>query len=203
MTIPKAVIFDLGKVLLEFDYRIAIDRLAKRSPSTPKELETLLLRSALLLPYETGDLSSLELFTKVKESSGFRGDFDEFKEIFGDIFAPIPQMIQLNTDLRRRQVPTYIFSNTNELSIAFIRSHFPFFREFDGHILSYEHHAMKPDGKLYEVVEKFSGRHGDDLLFLDDRPEHIATAVRRGWQAHVHESPEKSRAIVAQTGLLG
>ena len=106
MTTPKAVIFDLGKVLLEFDYRIAIGRLAKRCRGTPEDLQNLLLHSPLLLPYESGQLTSLEFFTKVKEASGFRGEFDEFKEIFGDIFAPIPPMIQLNADLRQRQITT-------------------------------------------------------------------------------------------------
>ena len=62
--------------------------------------------------------------------------------------------MELHVAVRRKQIPLYIFSNTNELAITHIRRQFPFFGEFDGYILSYEHGAMKPDAKLYEVVER-------------------------------------------------
>ncbi len=202
MSVPKAVIFDLGKVLLEFDYHIAINRLAKRCQVSAGELAELLNQSPLLLEYEAGKISTNEFYHRVQKATGFRGERQEFSDLFGDIFTPIEPMVQLNAELRQRRVPTYVFSNTNELMAQFIRERFPFFAEFDGHILSYEHQSMKPEEKLYKVVESYSGHRGSDLFYLDDRPEHVATAVRRGWQAHIHESPSKSRAIITQAGLL-
>ena len=61
---------------------------------------------------------------------------------------------------------------------------------------------MKPDAKLYEIVERESGRRNAELLYLDDRPENIATGAARGWQVILQETPEKSRAAVQQLGLL-
>ena len=74
-------------------------------------------------------------------------------------------MVQLQAALRQRGLPTYVFSNTNELAAEHIRRNFPFYANFDGYILSYEHGAMKPDARLYEVVERQSGRRerGDSL----------------------------------------
>ncbi len=202
MTIPSAVVFDLGKVLLDFDYRLAIQRLVARSATTSESLRQLIDQSSLLLAYEAGGMSSMDFFSQVKAQTGFLGDYTEFKEIFGDIFTPIPPMIQLFAELKARNVPTYILSNTNEIAVQFIRAHYPFFHQFDGYILSYEQKAMKPQARIYEAVERQSGASGAQLLYLDDRPENIEPAVARGWQAFIHETPEKSRAILVHTGLL-
>ncbi len=58
-------------------------------------------------------------------------------------------MIALHAELRGRGVPTYIFSNTNDLAIEHIRRNFPFFKNFVGYIYSYEIGAMKPDARIY------------------------------------------------------
>ena len=100
-------------------------------------------------------------------------------------------MVQLQAALRQRGLPAYVFSNTNELAVGHIRRSFPFYANFDGYILSYEHGAMKPDARLYEVVERQSGRRGAEILYLDDRPENIAAGAARGWQVILHETSGK------------
>ncbi len=121
--------------------------------------------------------------------------------MFGDIFSPIDPMVRLHAELRAQRVPTYIFSNTNHLAVRHIRRRYPFFEKFDGYILSCENGAMKPDAKLYEIVERYAGKKGHDLLYIDDRPENIATGARRGWQTILHESPKKTIEAVWRTGL--
>ena len=111
-------------------------------------------------------------------------------------------MVTLHSALRQKNIPTYIFSNTNELAVGHIRRNFPFFANFDGYILSYEHGAMKPDSKLYEVVERQTGRRGSQILYLDDRPENIETGAARGWQVILQESCEKTRSALQALGLL-
>ncbi len=198
----KAVVFDLGKVLVDFDYGIAARRIAARSKMTPAALGAFIMQSSLLLDYETGLLNSLQFYEKVCEATGFSGSFDEFGHLFADIFVPIEPMVQLQAELRQRGFPTYIFSNTNELAVRHIRQHFAFFANFDGYILSYEHRAMKPDARLYEVVEKQSGRRGPELLYLDDRPENVAAGAARNWQVILHETPKKTAAALNALGLI-
>jgi HAD superfamily hydrolase (TIGR01509 family) len=198
----RTIIFDLGKVLVDFDYTIAARRLAARGKLTEKELGQFLLQSPLLYRYETGLLSDRQFYAEVCQASGFRGDLEEFSACFADIFVPIPAMVDLHAALRRRGLPTYIFSNTNGLAVAHIRRSFPFFSHFDGYILSFEHGAMKPDPKLYEVVERESARKGAELLYIDDRPENIETAAARGWNVILQESPQKTRTAIEQLGLL-
>jgi HAD superfamily hydrolase (TIGR01509 family) len=199
---PSVVVFDLGKVLLDFDYGIAGRKFAKRGKMSFEQLAHLLTQSTLLGRYETGALTTQQFYDEIRLASGFAGNLEEFAEYFSDIFFPIQPMIDLQAALRRNAVPTYVFSNTNELAVVHIRKVFPFFHNFDGHILSYEHGAMKPDAKLYEVVESKAARRAADILYFDDRPENVAAGAARGWQAVLQESPECSVALVRKLGLL-
>lgn len=202
MTPPQVVVFDLGKVLLDFDYRITARKIFARCRMPADEIIKLINQSPLLLRYENGALTTKEFFAEVKAAAGFSGELDEFSELFGNIFSPIEPMIELHATLRARGVPTFIFSNTNELAVRDIRARFPFFQNFDGYVLSYEHGAMKPDAKLYEVVERVTARRGAEILYLDDRPENVAAGQARGWRVIMHQTPGESRAAVSRAGLL-
>jgi hypothetical protein len=46
-------------------------------------------------------------------------------------------------------------------------------------------------------MEAMAGKSGSDLIYIDDRPENIATGTARGWHAILHETPEKTRAAIA------
>ena len=113
-------------------------------------------------------------------ASGRPDPVQDFEVIFGDIFAPMDEMIELHAALKQRKIPTFIFSNTNEIAIEHIRRTYPFFDAFDGYVFSYEHGAMKPTAKLYEVVERMTGRKGDQLVYIDDKAENIAAGKERG-----------------------
>jgi HAD superfamily hydrolase (TIGR01509 family) len=198
----KTVVFDLGKVLLDFDYSIAARRLAARSKVPPEKIRSYIDSSPLLFRLETGQLTTDQFYREVCATTGYSGSIAEFTEFFADVFVPIEPMVELQAALRRRGIPTYVFSNTNDLAVCHIRRNFPFYANFDGYILSYEHGVMKPDAGLYEVVERMCGRRGPEILYLDDRPENIAAGAARGWQVILQESPEKSLAAVQKAGLL-
>lgn len=201
MTIPKTVVFDLGKVLLDFDYGIAVRRIQEKCHLSLAELQKLIDQSPLLLQYESNALSTEQFYHAVQTASGFQGSIEDFKGMFAGIFTAIEPMVDLHFRLRAGGVPTYIFSNTNEIAVAHIRERFPFFRHFDGYILSYEHGVMKPDAKLYAVVERITRHRGADLLYIDDRPENVAAGRERGWQTILHETPFRTHAAVAAAGL--
>lgn len=200
--IPRAVIFDLGKVLVDFDYSIAARRIAARGKMTLLEIAAYINQSSLFVEYESGRVTTQQFFDEIRKVTGFRGDLAEFSNCFADIFTAIEPMVQLQAELQQRGMSAYAFSNTNELAAEHIRRSFPFYSKFNGCILSFEHGAMKPDARLYEVVERQSGRREAEILYLDDRPENIAAGAARGWQVILQESPEKSRAAIQKLGLL-
>jgi glucose-1-phosphatase len=194
--VNKVIVFDLGKVLVDFDYSIAAIRIAARSNLPSGTVRPLIEQSRFIIDYEFGRLTRREFFDEVCRTTGFGGVIEEFSEFFADIFTPIQPMIDLHAELRRRGFRTYIFSNTNDLAIEHIRRNFAFFRNFDGYIFSYEVGAMKPEEKIYEAMEATSGRRGAEIVYIDDRPENIEVGNTRGWKGILHESPEESRATL-------
>ncbi len=197
---PQVAVFDLGKVLLDFNYGILARKIAARSHATEAEVRKLTDHSPLLFRYETGQMRRREFFEAIKSATGFDGSLADFEPIFSDIFVPIPKMIELNAVLRKRGIPTYIFSNTNDLAIEHIRREYPFFKNFDGYIFSFEHGSMKPDAKIYEVVEQSTGCRGPEILYLDDRAENVAAGTARGWRAILHETPEITCEAIRDAG---
>jgi len=202
MTPPRAVIFDLGKVLLDFDYDIAVGRLVPGAELEAESLRTFLFSDSLLSAYESGRLSSEAFFERMRTVAGIRLDYPQFREAFGDIFVPITPMIEAQAELRRNRVPTFILSNTNEIAVCHIGRRYPFFANFDGYVLSYEVGALKPDAPIYEVVELRTGCRGGELFYLDDRQENVDAAERRGWRAVVHADPAASIRALRECGLL-
>lgn len=198
---PPVVVFDLGKVLVDFDYSIAARALGPRTRLPAGGLQTLLCTSPLLCQYETGAITTAQFHGGVCAASGLDMGLEEFSACFADIFSEIQPMIDLHAALREGGVATWIFSNTNEIAARHIRRRFPFFSRFDGYVLSYEQGAMKPDPKIYQVVERQTGRKGEAILYLDDRAENVAAGLARGWRALLHESPEKTRLALGKAGL--
>jgi HAD superfamily hydrolase (TIGR01509 family) len=200
--IPKAVIFDLGKVLLDFDFSLAAKRLQPHCRVTTEQLRMFIDQSTLLFRFETGQIDAGQFFVEVQSLSGYEGSFEDFSRIFADIFSPIDPMIELQGQLTSHGIPTFVFSNTNDLAITHVRADYPFYSRFQGYVLSYEHGVMKPDPRLYEEVETMTGLSGPDLFYIDDRPENIETALQRQWQAVVHQDATATIRALRETGLM-
>jgi HAD superfamily hydrolase (TIGR01509 family) len=196
------IIFDLGKVLVDFDYSIAADKIRARSVNPPDYVQFFQNLSPLLVQYETGLVTRQEFFEQIREAIGFQGSPAEFGDYFAKIFTPITPMIELHAALRRHGFLTYIFSNTNDLAIEHIRHDYPFFQNFDGYILSYEVKAMKPNPPIYEAMEAMCGHSGERLIYIDDRDENVAAGAQRGWRVILHENPEKTAAALGALGVV-
>ncbi len=200
---PEVVVFDLGKVLVDFDYNIAARKFSARGNIGPAEIRAFIDHSPLLYRFETGLMTNEQFYKEVCTATGYCGTHAEFCDIFADIFSPIEPMIEMQALLRSRGVPTYIFSNTNEIAIRWIKKQFPFFAHFTGYVYSYEHGAMKPDEKIYKIVEEMTGKSGQEIVYLDDRAENVAGGAARGWHAIMHHDPAESRQKLKDFGLLG
>ena len=198
---PKAVVFDLGKVLVDFDYGIAARKLASQSGASAAEVQAVIDQSPLLFRYERAGMTTQEFFEEVRRRIEFRGSFQEFAAAFADIFTEIPEMTRLHSDLRARGLPTFVLSNTNEIAIMHVRRNFPFFAHFTDYIFSFEHAVLKPDAGIYEIVERRSGCRGSEILFLDDKPENAEAGRQRGWQVICHQASQSS--ITAVHNLMG
>jgi glucose-1-phosphatase len=191
---PKVALFDLGKVLVHFDWSIAARNIAPRCNHAPRELLDKMMRSPLLPLYESGRVTSQEFFAAVREAIGYRGTFEDFADAFGAIFSEIPEMTAFQAQVRAAGLPTWVFSNTNDLAVQYVRRAFPFFANFDGYFLSYELGVMKPNAGIYEAAERATGCAGPEVLYIDDFMENVAAGTARGWQTILHVTPAQTIA---------
>lgn len=203
MTKPEIVVFDLGKVLVDFDYSLVADRLHQNGTIAIGDAVGKLEQSHLLIDFETGRIDNRQFFAAIRKVTGYSASFEQFSVEFGDIFSPIQEMIDWHARLKASGIPTCIFSNTNDLAVSHIWSAFPFFRTFDAYIYSHKVGAMKPDARIYEEVEEVTGKSGDAIFYLDDKGENIEGGVRRGWQTVVHRNPKETIEAAVATGLPG
>ncbi len=186
------VIFDLGKVLLDFDFAIAAKELARYSPQEEEQILESINQSPLLHTFERGDWSEAQFFQKLSVECRLEASLEELKKGFTEIFTPVPSMVGFMESLKERGIPVMVFSNTNVTAVDYIRAAFPFFERFDAYCLSYEHGCMKPDTTLYGVAQLMTRCTPGNLLFLDDRAENVHAARQMGWNAIHHQAPEDS-----------
>src|SRR2546428_8655846 len=97
---PEIVVFDLGKVLVDFDYGIAARKIAARGVMPAEEVKNFIDHSPLLFRYETGRMTKEDFFREVSAATGFRGDLEEFSRFFAGILTPIDSMVELPPRLR-------------------------------------------------------------------------------------------------------
>ena len=181
MQTPEVVVFDLGKVLLDFDYDIAIRRFAERSDVGIDKVREL-INSSVQHDYESGKITTDEFFSYVSSGAGFQGGLSEFVDFFSDIFSPMEMMLNFFKRVKKAGLPICVFSNTNEIAIQYISKQYSFYDDFDFYVLSFQEKGMKPDEPIYRVVEKKTMKSGEAILYIDDRLENIETGNRLGWQ---------------------
>ena len=191
----KIIIFDLGNVLLSFDFQVAANQLAKHAQLSASEIVRLINQSKLLHEFERGEISSEEFYAEVAQASKYQESLDQFRMDFSNIFEEIQPMVDFFRQLKRNGNRVALFSNTNEMATEFIRKKFSFFSDFDAIFLSYQHGLMKPNAALYRKVETSLGRSGKELFFIDDRPENIAAAIECNWSGITHtNAPQTIKA---------
>ena len=192
------VIFDLGKVLLDFDFTIAAKELARYSPQEDDRILKSINQSPLLHTFERGEWSEAQFFHKLSVECQLEASLEELKKGFAEIFKPVPSMVEFMETLKKRGIPVMVFSNTNVTAVDYIRTTFPFFERFNAYCLSYEHSCMKPDVALYDVAQSMTRCRPQNLLFIDDRAENVNAARRMGWNAIHHQFPEETIQSVNQ-----
>lgn len=197
----KAVIFDIGNVLLEWNPERFYDRVIGL------ERREVLFRDVELHEMNVSvDLgahfhSSVEALAR--EHPDYETEILMWRDHWIEMASPeIAHSVTLLRGLRAKEIPVHALSNFGRETLEIADRHYPFLSEFDSRFISGELGLMKPDPAIYEALEAGLDLSGPELIFADDRPENIAAAAARGWQTHLFEGPEGwARRLVAE-GLL-
>ena len=195
------VYFDLGNVLVAFDHEIACRNVADLVGVSIPDARRVLFESGLQDRYERGQVTSPSYASIVRENF----DLDEEKLptedlliAISDLFTPIDSMVEVVETARKRTGRIGVLSNTCHAHWRWVRRQpWPVSQiDYDVKILSCEVMSMKPDAEIYEAAEKAAHVRPDRILFLDDKPENVAMARKRGWKAEQCLGGDQAKAVV-------
>jgi putative hydrolase of the HAD superfamily len=199
----SAICFDLGKVLLHFDWKLFLDRIAMKSPLSPEEITQRLMKDPNLMRYELGELTSAKFFANQKKLLEYKGTAKELRAAFADIFTPMTEHIALAAMLAPHY-PLAIISNTNDAHIAHAEATYSFFSLFRARIYSHQVKLAKPDPAIYRAaLDALGGIDPLEALFIDDLEANVLGASKIGWQT-IHLRPGIDlREALASYELMG
>ncbi|MDA5095417.1 HAD family phosphatase [Aliiroseovarius sp. KMU-50] len=198
---PKAVVFDIGNVLIRWHPEDHFDRWFGRSRRRAM--------FAAVDPHEINHRMDAgeDFHTLVQEKAAKHPEYkheiemwlDRWKELAG---PAIDLSVATLFALKRRGMPVFALSNFGVTSFALSEQEHAFLSAFDKRYISGHLKTVKPDHRIYEILEGDCGIAPDRLLFTDDLPANIATADKRGWQTHLFETPRRWADHLIAAGLI-
>lgn len=185
----RAVIFDLGRVLVDFDNMKTCQGLAEFCGHSAEEISALLFGSREtkkpeeFMKFEQGLLTPVGFYEGIKyQLAAADLKYSDFYTIWGDILSPNPGIENLLARLRR-DVLTFVLSNNDWIRWRFVE-HLPVIRRFFSQreqlILSFQLHARKPDQQMFLEGIRRAGVKPDRIIYVDDVPAFVDAARNLG-----------------------
>ena len=197
----KAVIFDLGKVIVPFDIRRGYAALQPHCAYSLEELPQRISATDIVHRFESGQVSPEDFVRQFSEILGLQIDYDRFCGLWSSIFLPDPLIPEQLLEGLRRRYRLLLLSNTNAIHFAMLWENYPILRHFDEFILSHEVGAMKPDPRIYQAAIERAGCRPEECFFTDDIAPFVEGARRAGIDAVQFQSVEQIERELRARGI--
>jgi putative hydrolase of the HAD superfamily len=198
----SAIVFDLGQVLIPFDYQIFIDAVNKHQAGLgEKFVKTYNDNYSVHRDFERGKISEQEFIALMLEWLEHKVTADEFIRYWSGIFSLNEKVISLLPELKKRY-KLYLLSNTNSIHQKYGYQHYEFLKIFDKLFLSHEVGYVKPEEGIYRAVENYSQLPSDEHLFIDDIEEYVLAAKKIGWDGIQFTGYNNLVAELQKRGIL-
>lgn len=178
----KAVLFDMGNVLLFFNARIAAKALAEATGLAEGDIWELFFISELEKSYTRGEISSEDFYQQICPYFPKKIDYETFCQLWNDIFTENSEMEELLKKLKKHY-PLYMISNTNDLHFEYIKKNFNITKHFTGFFPSHEVGHRKPNPAMFQHVLKEIKLKPEETVFIDDTREFVESAKKIGINA--------------------
>lgn len=179
----RAVIFDLGQVIIPFDLRRGYEALAPHCPHPPEEVRARIASAGLVQPFEEGRVSPQEFVSEISRLLDLKVSYRQFCELWSSIFLPETLIPESLLEGLARRYRLLLLSNTNAIHYEMIRERYPLLRHFHDEVLSYRVGVLKPASAIYQEAIRRAGCAPSECFYTDDIPEYVEAARRHGIQA--------------------
>ncbi|MFQ6546375.1 HAD family hydrolase [Aestuariibius sp. 2305UL40-4] len=197
----QAVVFDIGNVLIEWQPERVYDRLIgeERRRTLFAEVDLHQMNDRV----DRGANWKAQVEAMAEAHPAWAEEIRIWHDRWLEMASPaIDHSVRLLRALRRAEVPTFALSNFGIQTFEVGEREYPFLEEFDRRYISGHLGEVKPEPRIYEIVEEDSGVAPGALLFTDDRAENVAVAAERGWQTHHFDGSEGFAERLVAEGLL-
>jgi putative hydrolase of the HAD superfamily len=196
----RAFLFDIGNVLLKFDFSKALRAVAAQS-EVASETEALGLIDRIKVAYEDGQIDRPTFLRGVFDVLKYRGNESAFIAAWEDIFEPNQPMVTLVEQLAG-QFPLYLLSNTNDIHRDYFLRRYAFFQNFKGGTYSDRAKTSKPGREIYEIACRQHGLTAKETFFIDDLMPNIETARGLGFHTH-HYHADRHAELLGDLRSMG
>jgi putative hydrolase of the HAD superfamily len=197
----KANLFDLGRVLVHFDFKRGYRALEGLCPHPAADIPKLLVGTGLVERFETGLIEPRDFVRQLSEILSLNASYDEFCRIWSSIFTDplVPESMLAGLAKRYRLV---LLSNTNAIHFEMIRATYGnLLGHFHQMALSYEVKAMKPHPEIYGAAVAMAGCTPAECFYTDDIPAYVDAARDLGIDAVQFESAGQLQRELKNRGI--
>lgn len=199
---PKAVIFDIGNVLITWAPERLYDRVMPDRAARVAFFATVDLHG-MNDRIDRGEPFRETIYATAEKYPQYRDLIRLWHDRWIDMASPrIPHSWHMLHALQETGMPVFALSNFGKESFDFALTQYPELGDFDMRFISGHMGVTKPDPEIYARVEKATGLAGPQLYFIDDRLENIEAAQARNWQGHLFTTPAHLAADLVAMGLL-
>jgi len=184
----KTVIFDLGKVIIPFDFKRGYQALEQVCGYPAAEIPRRIATTDLVQRFESGLIDPKDFVEQLSRVLDLRINYDQFCQIWSSIFLPDPLIPESLLEALSKRYRLLLLSNTNAIHFDMLEKSYPLLRHFHHMVLSFRVGAMKPEPAIFHEAIARAECRPDECFFTDDIPEYVAAAKREGIDAVQFES---------------
>jgi putative hydrolase of the HAD superfamily len=192
----RAVIFDIGRVIVRLDLSRAIEGLSHGISLSPTELWSAIEKDPRWHDWQEGRISAHDWYLHVTKRLGSPLKFEEFREAWNRTLDPVPlQSDDLFASLAKKH-KLALLSNTDPIHVAHLESSFSFFQFFPrpARIYSCAVRASKPSPVIFQAALKAVKTPASQAVFIDDILEYVQVARSLGLHAIQYLNPAQLRS---------
>jgi len=184
----KTIVFDLGNVLVDVDFRKLYNAL-NLEHHTYEEFMLLIEKDAIL--YNKGDLSPQQFHQNLIESLSLDLSYPDFMKMWCCIFKKNELLYNFAASINKENAQVIIASNTDPVHYSYIKSKFGL-GFVDKEFLSYSERCVKPDLEYFQKLLRVYDIDLGNTIFIDDNYNNINAAKEVGFKVILNNDNRNS-----------
>jgi HAD superfamily hydrolase (TIGR01509 family) len=194
----RAIIFDIGRVLVRLDVAGAMGGLAGMISLTPQETWAAIEHDPRWRDWQEGRMSPRDWQLHICRRLGVNLTFEQFSEIWNRVLDPTPLLDGAFLESLSKRYCLAVLSNTDPIHVAELEKRFDFFRFFKHRIYSCVVGASKPSPLIFRAALQACKTTADNAIYIDDIPAYVEAARQLGMTGVVFQSPDQLIADLEQ-----